>query len=167
MAKKVEPFELVDIKAATGNSYKTEVTYRASTPNEGTAHGNWKREDDVPAHEDLYAALRAFKPYVLKIMRFEDMAKGKEAAQVFNEIVEGLKVNGIALKGADEKSRNLIIKAQVKGLGGQTFTVNPKIRLAANTFGFEDDLPELIEEVSNEAKAFVFQNKRAQLSIED
>lgn len=76
-----------------------------------------------------------------------------------------LEIRGIALSGSGEKEA-VIVNAILKTFNGSKTAINtPRIVLGSQSYGFEPEIAKIVERVKTETYSYLFEGKRAQLSI--
>ena len=132
----------------------------------------------IDTHPDMKASLDAMKPefatvagftfIVNEMMSQPDFKATKDQSQYLEklrvEIYQRIKINGISIKGTEEKPVIVILGDIKYPKSNATMAINPKIELSKDEYGFEDDLKEKMQVVIDEAVAFE-NGKRAQLEI--
>lgn len=128
-----------------------------------------------PDLQDLFDALRPIVGRVFGFTSFLTLVEGKEMgltegkkalARAFaDELLKRIEIRGIALSGSEEK-RGVIITAVLETSERVKTCINtPRLQLATETFGFEEQLTEIVEKISAEVQAYLFKGKQAQLSL--
>lgn len=83
------------------------------------------------------------------------------AKDVIEDILDNIEIKGISLSGQDD-NRGVIISSSFRCKNGLTTNLNtPRIKLSVMSFGFEDDLEELISYIEEEAYQYLFKGKTA------
>lgn len=103
----------------------------------------------------------------LSFMASEKLPKDKiENAKKFaEELMDRIDVRGISLSGSDDDPA-VIITSVYEVENGQKSAMNtPRIRMANISFGFEEQLDTIIEQIKEEVFAYLFEGKQAQLSL--
>lgn len=131
-------------------------------------------KDIHPDLRDCFDRLRPIMGRIFNITSFlslmdtPDMKaneKQKNAARNFaDEMLKNIEVRGVSLSGQDDN-----VGCVLTGL----FTVNnqktainsPRLKFNTETFGFEEELEEIIGDIENEVYAFLFKGKKAQLEL--
>lgn len=81
------------------------------------------------------------------------------------ETAERVEVRGLSWSGS-EANEGVIITSVFECVNGSKTCINtPRIKLAQDSFGFEEDLKAICEDVKNEVYAYLFDGKQAQLSL--
>lgn len=103
----------------------------------------------------------------LSFMASEKLPKDKiENAKKFaEELMDRIDVRGISLSGSDDDPA-VIITSVYEVENGQKSAMNtPRLRMANISFGFEEELETIIEQIKEEVFAYLFEGKQAQLSL--
>lgn len=140
-------------------------------------------ESDKHPHHDLVDAIKALKSYVMLIVGlniaeiFEgaNLTKpekvsfkglGKAMQRIKSKGEENVKVTGIALSG-DSENLNVIITSVLTTPKGFKIAINtPKCNLSADVYGFEPAFRDDVDLVIEEARLFLLEDKKAQLSLD-
>lgn len=103
----------------------------------------------------------------LSFMASEKLPKDKieKARQFADELKEKIDVRGISLSGSDDDPA-VIITSVYEVENGQKSAMNtPRLRMGNISFGFEEELETIIEQIKDEVFAYLFDGKQAQLSL--
>lgn len=103
----------------------------------------------------------------LSFMASEKLPKDKiENAKKFaEELMDRIDVRGISLSGSDDDPA-VVITSVYEVENGQKSAMNtPRIRMANISFGFEEQLDTIIEQIKEEVFAYLFEGEQAQLSL--
>lgn len=132
----------------------------------------------VDIHPDMKTALDSLKPEFAKSTGFtfivnemisrDDFKATDEQSKVLEklraEIYQRIVINGISIKGTEEKPVIVILGAVKYPKSNAVMSINPKIELEKDVYGFEQDMAEKVEAIVEEA--IEYQNgKQAQLEI--
>lgn len=129
-------------------------------------------------HGDLTQIIRQCKPWLAKVMSYStvqamtnhpDFAATKKqseaAKKAYEKILEKLTVTGIDVSGTLE-NRGLTIRGTFKVDSKQHIKLNThKLKADGKAFGFEGDIPELIDRLEEECYLYIYEDKRAQLEL--
>ena len=90
----------------------------------------------------------------------------KEIAEDFaKEMMNNIEVRGISLSGKDDNA-GVIITGLFTTYNNQKTCINsPRIKLSVDSFGFEEELEEIVTEIEEEVYDFLFKGKKAQLEL--
>lgn len=109
-----------------------------------------KESDQLPS-PDLTSKLELLKPMLMEVFRYK---KG-----------EFLTVNGISLSGT-EKNAGIIIKGKVKTHSGVHTAINtPRMKFNVTTYGYEEEMKKITDELTAEVYEYLFNGKAAQLEM--
>lgn len=82
-----------------------------------------------------------------------------------DELKERIDVRGISLSGSEE-DRAVVITAVYETENGLKTAINtPKIKTAQISYGFEEELDEIVDQIKSEVFRYLFEGKQAQLSL--
>lgn len=129
-------------------------------------------------HPDLLVLFTSLKPIMGRVFHFTSFVSMIEADEyqatesqketARSLVVETLgrfEVRGVSLSGEDD-NLGVVIYGTYETQNGQKVAVNtPCIRLETISFGFEEELEEIIGKIENEVYAFLFKGKKAQLEL--
>ena len=97
-------------------------------------------------------------------MQLTDASK-KVARDFADEIIAKVEVRGVSWSGTDE-SVGVVVTAVFETPNGLKSCINtPRIKLAQISFGFEEELEQICEQIKSEVYAYLFNGKQAQLSL--
>lgn len=97
-------------------------------------------------------------------MQLTDASK-KVARDFADELIAKIDVRGVSWSGTDE-SVGVVVTAVFETPNGLKSCINtPRIKLAQISFGFEEELEQICEQIKSEVYAYLFNGKQAQLSL--
>lgn len=171
-------FELKKIKVKDG---KVTAIYKIPDTSNGSATKDLiELESDRIPHTDLTGALKALEMFLadsndLRVHRKDlGLKKGDktklEAAEVallkMDEIIyQSVKVSGVAIKGDDE-NRSIVITGKHEVHHTAVAMNSPSISLNGESFGWEETLKPIIDNVIEEARLYVIERKSSQLQMD-
>lgn len=82
-----------------------------------------------------------------------------------DEIVEKIEVRGVAWSGTGDNTGVVITSVFETPNGLKTCINTPRIKMATISFGFEEELEQIVERIKTEVYAYLFKGKQAQLSL--
>ena len=186
--KNQESFQLAHVKVIQKNQGLS-IGWTADKQEGGQIHKENKQVDStVIPHEDLTKIMNKFKVviattqgvYNLRTAASSDAitAKQKEGfkavqkitSSVVADLLERITITGVNISGDmhSKSGRGVIVTAKFKTLSNSVVPWNtPRIRLNVNAFGFEEELEENLGDLIEEVKAYLFENKKAQLDLLD
>lgn len=88
-----------------------------------------------------------------------------QARAFADELVNNIEVRGIALSGKDENVGVVITSVYTSANGLKTCINTPRIKMATISFGFEEELEEIVSKIEREVFAYLYDGKQAQLSL--
>lgn len=150
-----------------------------SNPKDGASYFDIvSKESPVIVHSDFHTALDSLKPIVAEIHYYKEMMLlgssnfSKEEKKAFNllkkhidreytQLLQNITISGVALSGND-KTLGVIITGTIKSEIGQKTALNtPRIMLAADSYGFEQELSDMIDAVTDEMYLYLYEKKKA------
>lgn len=172
-----ERFSLIKCKLLANEALDVHFEYE-----EVAASANYVQKEHVESpvipHPDLTTKLQALKPHVAKVYGFafirelvssEDFkatdAQLNYSEKFYQTLVEKIRVTGIALSGKED-AKGCIITAVMKSQTNSSMAINThRISFKSTTYGFEDDLKVICDDIENEVFRYLFEGKQAQLSL--
>lgn len=116
-------------------------------------------------HPDLFALFANIRPIMGRVFNFVSSLSMTEADEYQSEILDKLDVRGVSLSGMDD-NLGVVIYGTYETRNGQKVAVNtPRIQLGTISFGFEEELEEIIGQIEGEVYAFLFKGKKAELEL--
>ena len=92
-------------------------------------------------------------------------AKQELGRNFARELLEKIDVRGVAWSGSDD-NRGVVITAVLETSNGLKTAINtPRIKTAQISYGFEEELETIVDNISHEVYAYLFEGKQAQLSL--
>lgn len=82
-----------------------------------------------------------------------------------DQIVEKIEVRGVAWSGTGDNTGVVITSVFETPNGLKTCINTPRIKMATISFGFEEELEQIVEKIKTEVYAYLFKGKQAQLSL--
>lgn len=82
-----------------------------------------------------------------------------------DQIVEKIEVRGVAWSGTGDNVGVVITSVFETPNGLKTCINTPRIKMATISFGFEEELEQIVERIKTEVYAYLFKGKQAQLSL--
>jgi len=131
--------------------------------------------DIHPDMQGLFEDMRQIVARVFNITSFltllesDDMklpeSKKLLARQFADELIQKIDVRGVSWSGTDDNA-GVVITAVFETPNGLKTCINtPRIKLAQISFGFEEELETIVENIKSEVYQFLFHGKQAQLSL--
>lgn len=172
-------FNLCKVKVVSGGgldvTFEVEEVIGAEVYRE-----NYHLASSKEIHPDLQKLFDRLKPIMarvyhlsffrslLKTPDFKATKKQKELAEeAFKEVIAKLTVTGVALSGKDDNV-GVILTGTFTADSNQKMAINSHRMKFSNTrYGFEEEMEEIIGEIEREVYAFLFKNKKAQLTLFD
>lgn len=131
--------------------------------------------DIHPDLQGLFEDLRQIVARVFNITSFLTLLESDEmklaeskkllARQFAEELIQKIDVRGVSWSGTDDNA-GVVITAVFETPNGLKTCINtPRIKLAQISFGFEEELETIVENIKSEVYQFLFHGKQAQLSL--
>lgn len=131
--------------------------------------------DIHPDMRGLFEDLRQIVGRVFNITSFLTLLESDEmklaeskkllARQFADELIQKIDVRGVSWSGTDDNA-GVVITAVFETPNGLKTCINtPRIKLAQISFGFEEELETIVENIKSEVYQFLFNGKQAQLSL--
>ena len=154
-----------------------QVEYQITTATEGEAFvidRSESRNNDI--HPDLKALFESLAPIVGQVFSitafvsflsdFPLTGEQRESLDSFVEtLLQKIEVRGISWSGADDNLGVIITAVYETANGLKTCINTPRIKLSQISFGFEEELENLVIAIKSEVYKFLFMGKQAQLSL--
>lgn len=143
--------------------------------------------NSVNPHPDLVDKMNELKPFLAEchgLNSFVTLAKSKglDKAQkdafkkvltvinnVHGTLMDKLAVTALSIKGLNEDTKDgrsvVISGTMLQENKSKTAMNSPNIKLAQDTFKFESDVQDIVNDLEKEVIAYLFEGKRAQLEI--
>lgn len=135
-------------------------------------------ESAKETHPDLKKLFKAIRPIMGRVFHltsylsmveadeFKPTKKQNEAARTFqDELLNNIEIRGISLSGKDDNV-GVVITAVLTVLNGQKVAINsPRITFKNVTYGFEEELESIVNDIEKETYKFLFEGKKAQLEL--
>lgn len=135
-------------------------------------------ENGMDVHPDLANLFRDLRPIVARVFNINSFlsfvedsankipAKIQEQARGFaDELLNNIEVRGVSFSGKDENVGVVITAVYTTANGLKTCINTPRIKMATISFGFEEELEEIVGKIEREVYAYLFDGKQAQLSL--
>lgn len=145
----------------------------------GTSYTNhYVVDNGMDVHPDLANLFDDLRPIVARVFNINSFlsfvedkenkipAKIQEQARAFaGELLDCIEVRGVSFSGKDDNV-GVVITAVYKTANGLKTCINtPRIKMATISFGFEEELEEIVGKIEREVYAYLFDGKQAQLSL--
>lgn len=105
----------------------------------------------------------------LSMLESDDMnlpeSKKALARSFADELISKIDVRGVSWSGTGEGVGVVITSVFETPNGLKTCINTPRIKMATISFGFEEELEEIVEEIKKEVYAYLYRGKQAQLSL--
>lgn len=132
-------------------------------------------KDIHPDLRNLFVKLRPIMGRVFNITSFLSMIENKEfgpsdnqvkiARDFSEECLKNIDVSGISLSGKDDNV-GVVITGILKVSNNPKTAINsPRIKFNSTSFGFEEELNDIVADIESEVYKFLFKNKKAQLEL--
>lgn len=172
-------FKLSKVKVISGGGldvhFEVEEVIGAEVYNE-----NYHLASSKEIHPDLQKLFDSLKPIMARVYHlsffrsllatpdFKATKQQKELAEnAFKEVVDKLKVTGLALSGKDDNV-GVILTGTFTADTNQKMAINShRMKFSEEKYGFEEELEAIVGDIETEVYAFLFKNKRQQLELFD
>ena len=172
-------FTLSKVKLLPGGGLK--VNYPIVVNNDGeTALVDRVETSDRDIHPDLLKLFQDLRIVVgrclgitsfLSLLESDEMkipeSKRQIARDFADELLEKFYVRGVAWSGTNESVGVVITSVFETANGLKTCINTPRIKLSQISFGFEEELEQIVDAIKSEVYEFLFNGKSAQLSLFD
>ena len=174
---KKSSFELSKVKFLKGGGL--DVHYNVTEVIDDESYTNkYHVESAKDVHPDLIELFVRIKPILARVFNitsfltcistddFKANKMQKEIAEDFaKEMMNNIEVRGISLSGKDDNV-GVIITGLFTTYNNQKTCINsPRIKLSVESFGFEEELEEIVTEIEEEVYDLLFKGKKAQLEL--
>lgn len=135
-------------------------------------------DNGMDIHPDLANLFRDLRPIVARVFNInsflsfvEDKAnkipeKIQEQARGFaGELLNNIEVRGVSYSGKDDNVGVVITAVYTTANGLKTCINTPRLKMATISFGFEEELEEIVGKIEREVYAYLFDGKQAQMSL--
>lgn len=103
---------------------------------------------------------------MVEMSDFKATKKQSELSRDFaDEMLKNIEVRGVALSGQDDNVGCVLTGLFTVSNNQKTAINSPRMKFNTETFGFEEELEEIICDIENEVYAFLFKGKKAQLEL--
>ena len=82
-----------------------------------------------------------------------------------DELLQKIEVRGVAWSGTGDNAGVVITSVYETPNGLKTCINTPRMKMATISFGFEEELEQIVEQIKNEVYAYLFKGKQAQMSL--
>ena len=141
---------------------------------------NYHLASSKEIHPDLKKLFDSLKPIMARIYNlsffrsllktpdFKATKKQKDLAEeAFSEIMNRITITGVSLSGKDDNV-GVILTGTFTADSNQKMAINShRMKFSDSRYGFEEEMEEIIGEIEREVYAFLFKNKKAQLTLFD
>lgn len=145
----------------------------------GTSYTNhYVVDNGMDVHPDLANLFDDLRPIVARVFNINSFlsfvedkenkipAKIQEQARAFaGELLDCIEVRGVSFSGKDDNVGVVITAIYTTANGLKTCINTPRIKMATISFGFEEELEEIVGKIEREVYAYLFDGKQAQLSL--
>ena len=132
-------------------------------------------KDIHPDLRDCFDRLRPIMGRIFNITSFLSMVetsdfkatkKQSELSRDFaDEMLKNIEVRGVSLSGQDDNVGVVLTGLFTVSNNQKTALNSPRLKLNTETFGFEEELEEIVTDIESEVYAFLFKGKKAQLEL--
>ena len=132
-------------------------------------------KDIHPDLRNLFEQLRPIMGRIFNVTSFltlmdTDEMKANQrqkavATEFAREMLDNIEVRGISLSGSDDNV-GVVLSGTFTVSNNQKTAINsPRLKFSTETFGFEEELENIIADIETEVYAFLFKGKKAQLEL--
>ena len=82
-----------------------------------------------------------------------------------DELLQKIEVRGVAWSGTGDNAGVVITSVYETPNGLKTCINTPRMKMATISFGFEEELEQIVEQIKKEVYAYLFKGKQAQMSL--
>lgn len=132
-------------------------------------------KDIHPDLRDCFDRLRPIMGRIFNITSFLSMVetsdfkatkKQSEFSRDFaDEMLKNIEVRGVSFSGQDDNVGVVLTGLFTVSNNQKTAINSPRLKFNTETFGFEEELEEIVADIENEVYAFLFKGKKAQLEL--
>lgn len=132
-------------------------------------------KDIHPDLRNLFDNLRPIMGRIFNITSFKSMVatpdfkatkKQQEIAESFaEECLKNIEVRGVSLSGQDDNVGVVLTGLFTVSNNQKTAINSPRLKYNTETFGFEEELENIICDIEEEVYEFLFEGKKAQLEL--
>lgn len=132
-------------------------------------------KDIHPDLRECFDRLRPIMGRIFNITSFLSMVETddfkanknqKEVARNFaDEMLKNIEVRGVSFSGQDDNVGVVLTGLFTVSNNQKTAINSPRLKFKTETFGFEEELEAIVADIENEAYAFLFKGKNAQLEL--
>ena len=132
-------------------------------------------KDIHPDLRDCFDRLRPIMGRIFNITSFLSMVetsdfkatkKQSELSRDFaDEMLKNIEVRGVSYSGQDDNVGVVLTGLFTVSNNQKTAINSPRLKFNTETFGFEEELEEIVADIENEVYAFLFKGKKAQLEL--
>ena len=127
-------------------------------------------------HPDLRECFDRLRPIMGRIFTsflsmvetddFKANKNQKDVARNFaDEMLKNIEVRGVSYSGQDDNVGVVLTGLFTVSNNQKTAINSPRLKFNTETFGFEEELEEIVADIENEVYAFLFKGKKAQLEL--
>lgn len=141
---------------------------------------NYHLASNKEIHPDLQKLFNRLKPIMARVYHlsffrslletpdYKATKKQKELAEeAFKEVIAKFAVTGVSLSGKDDNV-GVVLTGTFKADSNHKIAINShRMKFSDTRYGFEEEMEEIIGEIESEVYAFLFKNKKAQLTLFD
>lgn len=154
-----------------------EVTEVIATESYTNQYHVTSAKDIHPDFQSLFDDLAPIMGRVFNITSFLSMVETpefkatktqKQTAEEFaDECLKNIEVRGVSLSGKGDNIGVVLTGLFTTANGQKTAINSPRMKYNTESFGFEEELERIVNEIEHEVYAFLFKGKKAQLELFD
>ena len=156
-----------------------DVHYEVTEAIDGASYTNkFHVESAKDVHPDLinlFERLRPIMGRIFNLTSFLSMIEAKEykateaqqaQARAFaQECMSNIEVRGVSLSGQGDNVGVVLTGLFTVSNNQKTAINSPRLKYATETFGFEEELEQIVADIEREVYEFLFKGKKAQLEL--
>lgn len=153
--------------------------YEVNEVKGGVTYANHYTVDNgMDIHPDLANLFKDLRPIVARVFNINSFLsfvedknnkipeKVQAQARAFaGELLENIEVRGVSYSGKDDNVGVVITAVYTTANGLKTCINTPRLKMATISFGFEEELEEIVGKIEREVYAYLFDGKQAQMSL--
>jgi len=103
---------------------------------------------------------------MIDVKDFKATEKQKQYSQEFaKEALKAIEVRGVSFSGQDDNVGVVLSGVFTVSNNQKTALNSPRLKFSSETFGFEEELEEIVGDIEREVYAFLFKGKKADLEL--
>lgn len=170
-------FALSKVKILKGGGLDVHYEVTETIGNESYTN-KYHVESAKDIHPDLRNCFDRLRPVMGRIFNitsflsmvetsdFKATKKQSELSRDFaDEMLKNIEVRGVSFSGQDDNVGVVLTGLFTVSSNQKTAINSPRLKFNTETFGFEEELEEIVADIENGVYAFLFKGKKAQLEL--